>query len=241
MYPLKTIVKYNPLNLADSANTFTTVYLGNYVPGNFNEGVGSHCGVDIFPIVTHDNIYACMDGVVGMAENKPADGNCIVIRHDNVPDPLDMTKKTTLYSCHLHLSEMSVTVGQLVSEGDVIGKSGNTGNVTGSTGEHLHFQIDRAEAPFHPYWPFTFADSKAAGLGFFESVNAGLGLENAKKFTVNPLVYLDRIETYNGTSPASVTPVVSKPIVSSVLVASLENTNPRSNVKKSTDSVPSNM
>jgi hypothetical protein len=31
MYPLKTPIKYHPENLAKSANTFTTVYLGNYV------------------------------------------------------------------------------------------------------------------------------------------------------------------------------------------------------------------
>lgn len=43
MYPLKTIVKYIPGNLAASANTYTTVYLGNYVSGNFDEGAGSHC------------------------------------------------------------------------------------------------------------------------------------------------------------------------------------------------------
>lgn len=73
-------------------------------------------------MVTHDDVFACLDGVVQLAENKPADGNCIVIKHDNVPDPADLTKMTTLYSCYLHLSELAVTVGQLVSEGDVIGK-----------------------------------------------------------------------------------------------------------------------
>lgn len=171
MYPLKTTVKYIPSNLALTCNTFTTVYLGNYVSGNFDEGAGSHCGVDIFPVTTHDDVFSCLDGVVQVAENKSANGNYVIIRHDNVPDPADMTKKTTLYSCYLHLTEYSVTVGQLVSEGDVIGKCGNTGNVSGSTGEHLHFQIDRKEALFHPYWPFSFAESQAAGLGFFESVN----------------------------------------------------------------------
>ena len=61
MYPLKTIVKYIPDKLAESCNTFTTVYLGNYMPGNFDEDVGSHLGVDIFPIVTQDTIFACLD------------------------------------------------------------------------------------------------------------------------------------------------------------------------------------
>ena len=61
MYPLKTTVKYKPGNLAASSNVFTTVYLGNYILGNFDEGAGSHCGVDIFPAVTHDDVFACLD------------------------------------------------------------------------------------------------------------------------------------------------------------------------------------
>ncbi len=160
--------------------------------------------------MTHDDIFACLDGVVQVAENKAANGNYVIIKHDNVPDPANMTEKTTLYSCYLHLSELSVTAGQLVSEGDVIGKCGNTGNVSGSTGEHLHFQLDRKEASFHPYWPFTLAESKAAGLGFFESINKGLGIENARKYTVNPLVYLDQIETSDATpARSSSTPVAT--------------------------------
>lgn len=153
-----------------------------------------------------------------VAENKSADGNYVVIKHDNVPDPADMTKTTTLYSCYLHLTEYSVVVGQLVSEGDVIGKCGNTGNVSGSTGEHLHFQIDRKEAPFHPYWPFSFTEAKAANLGFFEAVNKGLGIENARKYTINPLVYLDQVENgeVSTTSTASASVTVSSTLVASI-------------------------
>ncbi|MDD2891828.1 MAG: S-layer homology domain-containing protein [Candidatus Gracilibacteria bacterium] len=221
MYPLKTTVKYDPDNLSLSSNVFTTVYLGNYITGDFSEGHGSHLGVDIFPAITHDDVFACLDGVVEVAENQSVNGNYVIIRHDNVPDPADMTKKTTLYSCYLHLSEYVVAVGQLVSEGDIIGKSGNTGNVSGSTGEHLHFQIDRGEAPFHPYWPFTFTEAQSAGFGFFEAVNNGLGMENARKFTINPLEYLDKVAMFDTTNPSLGIVTVSNPVVSSTLVASI--------------------
>ena len=105
-----------------------------------------------------------------------------------------------------------------MSEGDIIGKCGNTGNVSGSTGEHLHFQIDRQEAPFHPYWPFSFAEAQAAGLGFFEAVNKGLGRENARKYTINPLVYLDKIQVLDVTNdvPDTISISVEKPLVSVV-------------------------
>lgn len=190
MYPLKTKVKYDPDNLASMWTTYTTVYLGNYVSGDFDEGAGSHCGVDIVPMVKNDSVFAVLDGVVEKAEFKAADGNYVLVRHDGVRDPDDLAKTTTLYSVYLHLDSLAVSAGASVKEGDLLGKSGNTGN---STGEHLHFQIDRANAPFHPYWPFTMGDASAAGLGFLEAVNRGLGIDNARKFTVNPLVYLDKV------------------------------------------------
>ena len=64
----------------------------------------------------------------------------------------------------------------------------------------MHFQIDRASAPFHPYWPFSFKEARDLGLGFMEAVNRGLGIENARKFTVNPLVFLESAVT---TSPVT--------------------------------------
>lgn len=212
MYPLKTKVKYDVNKLASTLNTYTTVYLGNYLTGDYSEGHGSHPGVDIIPILPNDVVFACLDGVVQVAQNKATEGNYVVIKHDNVPDPVNPTVQTTLYSCYLHLSELGVTVGQLVSEGDVIGKSGNTGN---STGEHLHFQIDRADAPFHPYWPFSFTEAKEAGMGFFEAVNKGLGIDKARQYTISPLTYLDQVAS--GDFSASANPTLSTTTVASTI------------------------
>jgi len=204
MYPLKIKAKYDPNNLPATWNVFTTVYLGNYIDGDFEQGHGSHPGVDIIPARPNDDIHACLPGVVHFAGTNASNGNYVVLKHPNAPHPDDHAKTTTFYSCHLHMNALAVATGDTVDEGDVIGQSGNTGN---STGEHLHFQIDTMDAPFHPYWPFTYAESKAAGLGFFDAVNKGLGLENARKYTINPLVYLDSVA---GISTKPVTPEVEK-------------------------------
>ena len=60
-------------------------------------------------------------------------GNMIVISHDNGTQ--------TLYS---HMSQNTVSVGQRVNKGEVIGYVGSTGN---STGNHLHFEVRGATNP----------------------------------------------------------------------------------------------
>lgn len=190
MYPIRTARKYDPSNLLATAHIYTTVYLGTYIEGDYLEGNGSHLGVDIIPMTPHDDVVAPLPGVVTVAASNALNGNYVIIRHDGVPDPDDFSRTTTLHSVYLHLDSLSVAAGTTVTEGQKIGTSGSTGN---SSGEHLHFQIDRDTAPYHPYWPFTTAEASAAGYGFFQATNAGLGLDKAKLYTVNPLVYLDRV------------------------------------------------
>ena len=57
-------------------------------------------------------------------------------------------------------------------------------------------------------------EASEAGLGFLEAVNRGLGIEKARKFTVNPLVYLDKVATLPKASPIAkpVEKPVEKPI-----------------------------
>jgi hypothetical protein len=166
--------------------TYPVVYLGNYELDH-KEYSGSHPAVDIkMPVGTP--VHAIANGkVVKTSTQSDGFGHHIVIQHPNAPDPNGGT--TTLYSCYVHMDQVNVAEGQNVLKGDVIGTSGNTGT---STTPHLHFQIDRDSAPWHPYWPFSWSESQAAGLSFFEAVNAGLGMNNAKMYTINPMNYVTK-------------------------------------------------
>ncbi len=85
-------------------------------------------------------IYAAAEGLV--AESKSGGwnegyGGYIVIEHPN--------NTKTRYS---HNSKNVVSVGDYVLQGDTIAYIGNTGNVHGPTGCHLHFEVIGARNPF---------------------------------------------------------------------------------------------
>ena len=86
----------------------------------------SHTGIDIASN-QGTAVYASDGGTVTLAGWNGGYGNCIMIDHGN--------GYVTLYG---HLSSISVSQGQTVSQGTTIGAVGSTGN---STGPHLHFEV----------------------------------------------------------------------------------------------------
>jgi murein DD-endopeptidase MepM/ murein hydrolase activator NlpD len=158
---------------------------GSYDTGA--ENGGSHPGIDI-RVPEGTPIRSIANGIVTMVkEDRGGYGFYVVIRHPNVPDPQNPSQATVLHSVYAHLSAQLVTEGQVVNKGQEIGLSGRTGF---ATGPHLHFQIDRDEAPWHPYWPFTGEEARGAGLTFTQAINAGLHQERLADYTVNPMVYV---------------------------------------------------
>ena len=182
--------------------TYTVPYMGSYT-FNYKENDGSHLGVDIrAPIGTP--ILSIANGVVIRTVEADSTGNkYVVIRHDDVPMN---GKKTSLYSAYLHLSQINVTEWKLIRKWEMLGRVGMTGI---TTAPHLHFQIDTLDAPFHPYWPFTSNDSRNAGLWFFESVNSGLWKENALKYTIHPMNFVNMYLSWVTPDSLSSAPVIS--------------------------------
>ena len=93
-----------------------------------------HTGVDL--VAKYVPLRAAKAGVVTFAGNMSGYGKIIIIRHDNGYE--------TRYA---HLSVISTNVGEHVNQGDLIGKTGNSGRTTGA---HLHFEIRQNGVPENP-------------------------------------------------------------------------------------------
>lgn len=106
------------------SGTLTSGFGGRSSPG----GVGStfHEGIDI-AVPEGTPIRAAKGGTVIMASYNGGYGNYTCVDHGS-----------GLSTCYAHQSGFAVSSGQRVSQGQVIGYSGNTG---ASTGPHLHFEV----------------------------------------------------------------------------------------------------
>lgn len=97
-----------------------------YHASGSNWSSGYHTGVD-FLAPSGTVVKAVGAGTVVSAGDGGSYGNQVVIRHAD-----------GMYSQYAHLSSIAVSAGQAVTEGQQLGLSGATGNVTGP---HLHFEI----------------------------------------------------------------------------------------------------
>lgn len=95
----------------------------------------NHNGVDL-AVPEGTQVYAASDGTIVQSGWNGGYGISICIEHKD--------GSMTRYG---HLSSNDVCVGDVVSQGDVIGLSGNTGN---STGPHVHFEIIVDGIPVDP-------------------------------------------------------------------------------------------
>lgn len=87
-----------------------------------------HGGIDL-AVPEGTAVHAADNGKVILADDSDTTGygNYIILDHQN--------GQKTVYA---HNSELLVTEGDIVSKGDTIALSGNTGN---STGPHMHFEV----------------------------------------------------------------------------------------------------
>ena len=106
-----------------------TAYCGDrrtYAYSNGKSSTSLHYGND-YGVPTGTEVHSCAAGKVVMAENRISTGWSVVVEH--LPG---------LYSLYYHMSELSVKEGDMVNQGQLLGKSGATGL---ATGPHLHWEV----------------------------------------------------------------------------------------------------
>lgn len=96
----------------------------------------THMALDI-AVVLGTPILAPADGTIVKAAWYGDYGKTIIIDHGG-----------GLHTLHAHLSSYSVSVGNTVSAGTIVGRSGSTGR---STGPHLHFEVRQSGVLKNPW------------------------------------------------------------------------------------------
>lgn len=86
----------------------------------------SHSGVDL-RAKTGEPVHACSDGLVILTGSHFFAGNSVYVDHG-----------MGIVSMYFHLSQISVTPGDHVAAGQIVGLAGSTGR---STGSHLHWGV----------------------------------------------------------------------------------------------------
>ncbi len=125
-------------------------YVSSYYGYRKNPMTGNdefHRGVDI-AVPTGTTVYAAHDGTVSTAAYDSHYGNYVVIEMDGY---------TTKYA---HMDSLSVSAGQSVEKGAVIGATGNTGS---STGSHLHIECLYNGEYYNPLFYFEAGEGTLYG------------------------------------------------------------------------------
>jgi len=121
---------------APGTGTFVFPTDRHYLSGFDYSTKTNHLGIDLAANLG-DNIYAADSGVVVYAgANSYGYGNMIMIDH---------VQFQTLYA---HLSQIFVSCGESVNQGQTIGAAGATGH---ASGPHLHFEVRTATAVIDPW------------------------------------------------------------------------------------------
>ena len=118
-----------PLDGVTTGGNFGKRRILNGQPGS------PHGGVD-FPAVTGTPVHAAQQGKVALAQELFFSGNTVVVDHG-----------LGIYTFYAHLSEIDVKPGDELQSGQVLGKVGATGRVTGP---HLHWGLTVERARVNP-------------------------------------------------------------------------------------------
>ncbi|MCG7384874.1 M23 family metallopeptidase [Paenibacillus sp. ACRRY] len=102
-----------------------------------------HRGIDLVTEPWNGPVYAFMEGVVRFAaEGATGSG------FGGYGLTVAVQDHRGYLHCYAHLSRITVSVGQRVKRGQLLGNQGSTGQ---STGPHVHYEIRKTSAPSYGY------------------------------------------------------------------------------------------
>ncbi len=106
-------------------------------PCTITQGLHWHNAVDFSNGKCSEPVFAAAGGKIQKTGYHSVAGKYIRILHPN-----------GTVSFYGHLSVILAKIGQKVSQGEIIGYTGNTGYTLGPTGCHVHFEVRGAKNPF---------------------------------------------------------------------------------------------
>jgi murein DD-endopeptidase MepM/ murein hydrolase activator NlpD len=126
----------------------------------------AHQGVDV-RADEGTPVYAAAPGRVELTDYSSRTGLFVRIDHGN-----------EVFTRYAHLSEVSVAPGERVAAGQIIGRSGATGRVTGP---HLHFEVNEGGKPQDPLsYDWKVISNPATDLSFEAQAIAERGVDIEK-------------------------------------------------------------
>ena len=168
-------------------------YISSYYGYRKNPLTGNeefHRGVDI-AVPTGTTVYATHDGTVITVAYDSHYGNYVVLEKDGY---------TTKYA---HMDSLSVSAGQTIEKGAVIGTTGNTGS---STGSHLHIECLYNGEYYNPLFYFNVGTETLYGEGTGGTTGNVIPPDSYDDATVQALMeeaakYLGYPYVWGGSSP----------------------------------------
>lgn len=163
--------------------TYTDIYTvlrgASYTSG-WNQSIGAHYATDIAS-AEGTPLYAIADGVVYSSDYNSAYGNVVKVKFKY--------KGEILYATYSHMSSRAVQAGDLVKAGQLVGKIGNTGNVSGALGGyHVHFEIDKDNNGRPAY---VFNGCPELSQGHYAIIQNGYCRVQLFQYTKDPIALLE--------------------------------------------------
>ena len=143
--PYENKVLEYPFKISFNDSVFASpIYRKKVVTSHFGWRKGSaHKGIDV-DLITGDKVLAMLGGKVRYVKYHYGHGNVVVVRNYN-----------GLEIVYAHLSKQLVQVNDSVTQGQIIGKGGVSGNARGS---HLHLEVRFQGTCLNPEYFFDFGE-----------------------------------------------------------------------------------